>query len=46
MASALPLLAKGNRPIVNSRPFSLACFSVRPIEAISGKVKMQFGILE
>ena len=33
---AFPDAVNGNLPIFNSYPFSLACFSVKPTEAISG----------
>src|SRR5262249_15863210 len=39
-AMARPLAAKGMRPICTSIPFSLACASVSPTEAISGSVNV------
>ena len=40
---ARPEAAKGNDPILYSRPRSLHCSSVRPTEAISGEVKITAG---
>jgi hypothetical protein len=33
---AFPLAVKGNFPTLMSNPFSIACFSVNPTDAISG----------